>query len=165
MFENHNQLVAGTTGVLLQQIAKLQGDNGKLEATVERLRSELIAAKESDDARMMEALSREKADARKDHMVGKLMQLMPVVAAKFMGKDGAAAAPSPLSMLVGELAASIQKDQTRLYKFMMLLTLEERILFGNIVQMASGNGPANGAPANGAGAPPADGSGATAAPA
>jgi hypothetical protein len=156
LFENQNQLVTGTTGVLLQQITRLQSDNAKLESVIERQSAQIVELQTSDDARMMEAISREKADARKDQMVGKIMALAPVVAAKLMGKEGAAGAPTPIALMVNELAGSIQQEQ--LYKIMMLLTMEQRILFGNIVQMASasGGGPAKQVTsgANGATTPP-----------
>lgn len=134
LFDGHQQLMIGTTGVLLAQITRLQGDQAKNEATIERLKRELDEARDASDQRMMEAVSLEKSDARKDALFAKLMQFSPVVLAMLTGKSKQVGAPTPRDFMMSELAASLLKDPPRMNQIVMMLTVPERALFGQIIQ-------------------------------
>ncbi len=134
LFDGQQQMMVGTTGVLLSQITRLQGDNSKYEATIERLKKELEEARDASDSRMMEALSLEKSDARKDQLFAKLMQFSPVVLAMLTGKSKQVGAPTPRDFMMSELAKSLMQDPVRMNQIVMILTLPERALFGEIIK-------------------------------
>ena len=131
--DNQQAMFKGTIGVLLDQVTMLKDDNAKLRAENSAMRAAVNETTANEDERMMRAVAAERSDKRKDQVVGKVLQLAPIVAAGLMGK-GAQGAPSGIALTVNELRNSLSNEQ--IMGLVGGLNMEQRALFGSILKQA-----------------------------
>jgi hypothetical protein len=136
------QMYQTTLGVMQRQINDLNEENAKLRRDrVEHL-SELEVAQSKRDERDLAAMIQVAADRRKDLAFGKLMQLAPVFAGRLLGngKGPEAGAPTPLAILVNELARSLTPEQVA--HIASSLSPNQQILFVEAMRAAEQAKPA-----------------------
>ena len=122
------QTQMGTLGILREMLADLSAENARLRRERSDHLTELEASRSRETEREMAALEAVGADRRKDMLVGKLAQLAPVVAARFLeAKGGSSSAPTGLSILITELAESLSQEQAM--GILNVLSVEQKILF------------------------------------
>ena len=130
----------GSLQAALRQNQMLVDENVQLRKERAEMMKELEERRSSNDERELRALAQVAADERKDKVVGKMLQLAPVVAAKIAGgKDGLPGAPTPLSILVSELGKSLSPEQVN--RIAGALTMEQKILFAEAIKTAKASEP------------------------
>jgi hypothetical protein len=159
------QMYSTTLGTMQRQIAELSEDNARLRRERNEHYVELEEARSRRDERELAGMRQMASENRKDLAFGKLLQLAPVVAGRLLGKGSEPSeAPSPLTILIGELAASLTPEQ--IAHIGSALSQNQQILFVEAMREAmranSDGNPAASAPAPAAGAPSAGTNGAQA---
>lgn len=144
--DNQQQMFKGTIGVLLETVGTLKDDCVKLRAENSAMRAAVNETTANEDERMMRAVREERSDKRKDQVVGKVLQLAPIVAAGLMSK-GATGAPNGIALTVNELANSLSSEQVM--GLIGALNMEQRALFASVLKQAKQSIPQAAAPADG----------------
>lgn len=135
LVDANQKLTAGSIGMMLDMQTRLNGENAELRAKVTRLEGELAAARNDDEHRLMDGLSRQRADDRKDKLLGKILPMVPVVLAKILSKAGGPGGNPALAMLVNELAQSLTQQQ--IGRIMSVLTPPQMMQFGEAMRIAA----------------------------
>jgi len=139
MMQMNAQTFQGSLQAALRQNQMLVDENMQLRKERAEMMKELEESRSQKDQRELAALAQVASDNRKDKAIGKLLQLAPVVAAKIAGKDGMPGAPTPLSILVSELAKSLSAQQFN--RIASALTTEQKILLGEAIKTAKASEP------------------------
>jgi len=121
------QMYQATLGTMQRQITDLSEENARLRRERAAHYVELEEARSRRDERELAGMRQLAAENRKDAAFGKLLQFAPVIATRLLGQGGETSAgpsnetsvassvpspaPSPLTILVGELASSLTAEQ------------------------------------------------------
>jgi len=152
-------MMQGTIHSLHKQLLESQDECKSLRLERSQL-WEKINSNKADEARHeLEIVAAGRAADRKDMIVGKAVQLLPVAITGLLGDKigGAAANGSALGSIISTLGASLVSDPARANAIMSQLTLQERVLFQEairVARMAEAGPPTGNAPPSGTGNQP-----------
>jgi len=139
LMQMQSQTFQGSLQAALRQNQMLVDENMQLRKERAEMAKELETMRTASDERELRALAQVAADERKDKVVGKMLQLAPVVAAKIAGAGAVPGAPSSLSILVSELASSLSPEQFQ--RIAGALSMEQKILLGEAIKVAKQSEP------------------------
>jgi hypothetical protein len=134
---NRDMMVCTIT-VLQGQVKDLLEELREVRAENRQLIKDANANKAEEATRELAVLKQAHQEGRKDQLVGKVVSLLPVVAASVVEKTkgAGAAADSMLPMMLTELGTSLLANPAKMAHITQALSAEERIQFGRIMQLA-----------------------------
>jgi hypothetical protein len=138
----HTEIYMRTSMMMTQTtIGTLERQNRSLNEECAQLReerrahlAELEQSRSAKDEREYAMSMGMAADERKTQAVGKILQLLPVVATKFLGKEAMGGKETPLSILISELGKSLTSEQ--IIQIRSTLSMEQQMLLMEAMQVA-----------------------------
>ncbi len=128
-------LVQTTIGTLERQNRSLNEECVQLREERRAHLAELEEARSNKDARDYEMSMGLAADERKNQAVGKVLQLLPVLATKFLGKEAMGdGKETPLSILIAELGKSLSPAQ--IAQIQSTLSMPQQMLLMEAMRVA-----------------------------
>lgn len=105
------EMYQGSIGMLARMNNELRDECSALRKENAELRRTMRDAEDNRDERDLRMMQQIEKDKRKDKALGKLLTLAPAAASRLLGTDKVPGTPTPLSILIGELAASLSPVQ------------------------------------------------------
>lgn len=145
-------IIAGSIGMLTRTVDRLADENTQLRKERSDHLAELEAARSQESDREIALLKQDNSDKRKDKALGKILQLAPVVASRFvptvkakLGLGEGEAQPalegakaSTLEGMIVKLLTGIDDEQQQAIE--TALSMEQRIMFGEMLRVAGEGG-------------------------
>ena len=133
------EMMQGTIGQLNRQLMDSQEREARLAIENADLRRDINANKNAEAQRELEIVAAGRSADRLDLVVGKALQLAPVIATGLLGDKrlgGVAANGSALGSIISTLGGSLLQDPKRVQEIMGKLTLQEQVLFREAIRIA-----------------------------
>jgi hypothetical protein len=129
----NKDMMGGVVGTLTMQLAAAMKENAELRAERQALVAEINANKGAEAERELAVVKLSHEQERKNMLVGKAVQLLPVVAGRLAGNNGSTAGTA-LAAMVSELVSNLRPEQ--MAHIASGLTTEQRILFSEAAKLA-----------------------------
>lgn len=124
-----------TLGTLTDQIARLREECEGLRRERNAALTRAEQVNQEQDLRDYQMKLGMNADERKTELLQKTLQVLPVIASRFLGPGAGGEKASSLSLLLSTLANSITPEQLGMLRGM--LTMEQQMLLGEAIRAAS----------------------------